>query len=85
MARFIGEVRGNRGAITRLGSKSSGMNTECNGWNSGVKVTAIYNAEFDIDEFLIYATNGSGHGNGDSDGFIGRVIDGKFTPKGDKK
>ena len=83
MARFIGEVQGNRGAVTRLGSKSSGMNTECNGWHSGVKVIAIYNAEFDIDEFLIYATNGSG--NGDSDGFIGKVIDGKFTPKGDKK
>ena len=38
MARFYGEMRGNRGTVTRLGSAKSGMHVHIRGWNVGVVV-----------------------------------------------
>ena len=62
MAQFIGRVQGNRQEETRLGHKTSGLRTECNGYRIGVKCVARYNEEADRDEIMIYKTSGSGHG-----------------------
>ena len=62
MAQFRGTVQGNRSQTSRLGHKSSGLETECNGWNIGVRCVARYNKEADRDEIMIYKTSGSGHG-----------------------
>ena len=43
MAQFRGTVQGNRSETSRLGHKTSGLVTECNGWNIGVKCVARYN------------------------------------------
>lgn len=57
MARFMGIVHGNRGQASRLGSKDSGMEVRCNGWDLGVRVVAY--AEGDNDVFAVYANGGS--------------------------
>ena len=77
MAHFIGYVQGGRGEASRVGHKSCGLTSSANGWNSGVRVDALVD-ETGQDVFNIYATTGSGFG--EADGFIGRVIDGKFIP-----
>lgn len=61
MAQFRGLVEGTRGEATRLGSKVSGLVTECNGWRSGVKVYASFNTTTGLDDFHIYLTDGSAH------------------------
>jgi len=38
MARYCGTVRGNRGGVSRLGSKDSGLRVTANGWNLGGEV-----------------------------------------------
>jgi hypothetical protein len=53
---------------------------EANGWDSGVRVVAHFRDGEEQDEFNIFATTGSGHGN--ADGYIGKVVNGKFVPKG---
>lgn len=40
MAQFRGTIKGQRGEASRLGSRSTGLVTTCNGWNIGVKVEA---------------------------------------------
>lgn len=57
MAQFRGEVEGNRGPASRLGSKKSGIRTTAHGWHSGVKVYASHIDGADV--FDIYATGGS--------------------------
>lgn len=71
MARFRGTVTGNRSQASRLGHPSSGLVTEANGWNCGVKVHAFV-AEVDgQDCFGIFATGGS-NGAG-AEQYIGHV------------
>lgn len=57
MAHFRGEVRGNRGETSRLGSKYSGIEVIANGWDMGVKV--IMEHEEGIDVARVYKTGGS--------------------------
>ena len=70
MARFRGTVEGNRGMASRLGSPNSGLRVTCNGWQGGISITATVDLDGN-DRFLIYATGGSGYGNGS--GFICEV------------
>lgn len=79
MARYRATIEGARGPASRLGHAGSGIETTANGWSGGVKVIGEpTKVGSDEDSFKIYATRGSGHG--DSDGYLGTVIDGKFTP-----
>lgn len=60
MAHFYTGISGqSRTEATRIGSKNSGITAFTNGWNSGVKIYGIYDAEKDLDIFHIYATHGS--------------------------
>jgi hypothetical protein len=57
MAMFRGTVKGNRGLVSRLGGKKSGIRTEANGWNVGVSVIG-----HELDGkiiFYVHATSGS--------------------------
>jgi hypothetical protein len=62
MAQFMGTVRGNRGKISRLGSKSSGLRTTCNGWSKGIEVFAEHFNGRDV--FEVFETGGSNGGRG---------------------
>ena len=60
MSQFKGTVSGNRQTeASRQGSKNSGLITECNGWDAGIRVEARHVKGHDI--FDVYATGGS-HG-----------------------
>jgi hypothetical protein len=59
MAEFRGLVQGNRGGASRLGSKSSGMVTDCDTWTFGARCRAWHNDETGENEILVYSTGGS--------------------------
>ena len=61
MARFMGVLQGNKGGVSRLGNKKSGLTVTANGWNIGIKVHCFVN-EQGKDEFQIYKTGGSNGG-----------------------
>tara|TARA_Y100000310_G_scaffold108845_1_gene107224 strand:+ start:285 stop:503 length:219 start_codon:yes stop_codon:yes gene_type:complete len=57
MAQFMGELEGNRGMASRLGTKSSGLWGHLRGWNVGVKVDLSHTEEGD--KITIWKTGGS--------------------------
>jgi len=59
MAHFYGEIQGNRGEATRMGTKDSGFRGHIRGWHVGGSVNCHYNESKDRDEVSIYATKGS--------------------------
>jgi hypothetical protein len=59
MARFRGRVQGSRGEATRLGTASSGLFVEANGWNFGIRVRVSTAGE--SERYEVYKTGGS-HG-----------------------
>lgn len=57
MAQYRGTMIGQRGETSRLGSKASGLEVRCNGWNKGIRVIGRYiNGE---DKFTVFLTGGS--------------------------
>lgn len=63
MAHFRGEVSGNRGPASRLGSAKSGMEATAYGWNLGAKVV-MYAGEDGEDHVRVVLTEGSGYNAG---------------------
>lgn len=61
MAQFIGTISGTRGKVSRMGSKTSGLKVECNGWEDGVAVYASHN-DHGQDVFEVWSTGGSNGG-----------------------
>ncbi len=81
MARFRGTIAGQRGAASRLGSKSSGLTVTCNGWDNGVLVEAhadepreLKAGEQEKDSFYV-SFNGGSNGNGSTVAF--RFVNGQ--------
>lgn len=64
MAQFMAEIQGNRGYVSRLGSRESGIWAHVHGWNVGVRVIGIVD-ETGEDVFMVYATSGSNGGKND--------------------
>lgn len=63
MARFIAYVKGQRGEASRLGTKSSGIRTQAQGWDIGGFVTVRSNGS-DEDVVCVTITRGSnGYGH----------------------
>ena len=62
MAQYRGTVKGGRSLTSRLGHKTTGLITECNGWNIGVTCVANYDPKTDTDVIEVYKTSGSGYG-----------------------
>lgn len=63
MAHFYGEIQGNRGEATRMGTKDSGFRGHIRGWHVGGSINCYHNRSKDRDEVSIYATSGSNGGN----------------------
>ena len=76
MAQFIGTTKGMRGEASRLGSKSSGITTKTNGWDSGVRVVGSHADGKDV--FYIYQTAGSNGRN--SEVLLGTIKAGVYEP-----
>lgn len=69
MSHFYGSMKGNRGGVSRCGSKRSGITAHIRGWNVGVRVNIFVNDKGE-DTVHIYQTKGS---NGCEDKFIKEV------------
>ena len=69
MAHFFSRIQGNREAVTRLGSKNSGITAEARGWNVGAVI--VGNHRSGRDYFHFYANGGSNNGNRE---YIGKVF-----------
>ena len=64
MAQFRGTLKGSGKLTTsRLGGKSTGLTTTCNGWYVGVTCVAHHNEKSGLDEIHIYRTGGSAGGD----------------------
>lgn len=68
MARFRATIKGQRGSASRLGSATSGIVANVNGWNLGIQVVAMDDRAAtmeggkpgkDSDRFEVRATGGS--------------------------
>lgn len=57
MGQFYGEIRGNRGGASRMGSKDSGLWGHLRGWDVGVEVS-LRNVN-GRDMVTVYRTGGS--------------------------
>lgn len=58
MSRFYGEIKGNRGKATRMGTEKSGFSAHIRGWHVGVKVYCFVD-EDGSDAILVSQTGGS--------------------------
>jgi hypothetical protein len=61
MADLRGTVQGNRSEASRLGHKTSGLETTCNTWTHGVTCKAYFNETLNDYVIAVFATGGSGH------------------------
>ncbi len=59
MAQFYGDIQGNRGEATRMGTKESGISAHVRGWNVGARVIVAHEDGRDVVQ--VWATSGS-HG-----------------------
>lgn len=62
MARFYGDIRGDKGQVTRMGHKT--ISGHIRGWDTGVFVHCGISDKGD-DECLVYATGGSNKAKGE--------------------
>lgn len=62
MAQFYGDVQGNRGQATRMGTKDSGMTAHIRGWRVGARIHLLHIDGVDV--VRVYKTHGS-TGRGD--------------------
>ena len=75
MAQFRAVIRGQRGEASRLGSKNSGIVAHVDGWNAGVTVRGMVDAQ-GRDMFTVYATGGSNRAQ--TERVIAVITDGKI-------
>lgn len=68
MAHFIGYLKGNRGEVSRLGSKDSGMSAIARGWNIGASVWVGHDKEKGLD-FVDVTIDGGSNGRNPSKHF----------------
>ena len=73
MAQFRGIMQGQRGQVSRLGSKKSGLTARVDGWHSGIEIIASHVNGEDI--FEVYESKGSKIGKVR---LIGTLINGMF-------
>ena len=76
MAQFKAEIQGNRGSVTRLGHKTTGIQGHICGWNSGIKIEG-HHGEHLGDIFLVWQTSGSGFKGRST--LLGKLVGDSFT------
>ena len=58
MAQFKAEIKGNRGSVSRLGHKTTGISSHTCGWDTGIRVEGHFDEDLG-DIFMVYQTSGS--------------------------
>jgi hypothetical protein len=82
MAHFYMNAQGNRGEVTRMGTKNSGMFAHVRGWSSGIRVEAYHDEEAGEDCFRVYSTGGS---NDHNEYLLGVLIDGRWVSEEERE
>lgn len=59
MGHFYGEMRGNRGSTSRMGSEQSGFSAHIRGWKVGARVYCEYDEKNERDEVRVSRSRGS--------------------------
>ena len=77
MSHFYASIQGNRGEVTRQGSKESGIEGHVRGWTVGAHISCNHENEEDV--VRVYATHGSSEGG--TTKFMGkiRVVNGELV------
>ena len=75
MAQFKAEIKGNRGSVSRLGHKTTGIKSHTCGWSSGIRVEGHHDNDLG-DIFLVYQTSGSTAS--ESDVLLGKLVGGSY-------
>ena len=75
MAQFKAEIKGNRGSVSRLGHKTTGIRSHTCGWHSGIRVEGHHDNDLG-DIFLVYQTSGSTAS--ERDVLLGKLVNGSF-------
>jgi hypothetical protein len=76
MAQFKAEIKGNRGSVSRLGHKTTGITSHTCGWESGIRVEGYHDDDLG-DIFLVWQTGGSGINT--KRVLLGKLIGDSFT------
>ena len=76
MAQFRAEIKGGRGSVSRLGHKTTGIQSHTCGWDSGIRVEGHFDEELG-DIFLVWQTSGSGLKR--SSTLLGKLVGDSFT------
>ena len=76
MAQFKAEIQGNRGSVSRLGHKTTGISSHTCGWESGIKVEGHYDEDLG-DIIMVYQTSGSGFKKASV--LLGKLVGESFT------
>tara|TARA_R100000234_G_scaffold89261_1_gene57599 strand:+ start:263 stop:508 length:246 start_codon:yes stop_codon:yes gene_type:complete len=76
MAQFKAEIQGNRGSVSRLGHKTTGIQGHICGWETGIRVEGHYDEELG-DIFLVYQTGGSNRKHRDV--LLGKLVNDNFN------
>lgn len=74
MSHFYGDLQGDRGEVTKYGTKNSDISSHTRGWNVGILVRGYYQGE---DTFEIFSTGGSNNSSSIKRIAIVRLVDGK--------
>ncbi len=82
MAHFLGEVSGTRGKASRLGTKSSGLETVAASWDGAITVELNHDATTGKDRFTVRQKKWHGHGVSET---IAEGVIGEPTRKADGK
>ena len=75
MAQFKAEIKGNRGSVSRLGHKTTGIKGHVCGWDSGIRVEGHFDEELG-DIFMVYQTSGSSASHRET--LIGKLVGDSF-------
>lgn len=59
MSHFYGQVQGDRGAVSRRGTKNSGITAHVCGWDVGCRVTVSWDARHQCDVVEVHRTGGT--------------------------
>ena len=76
MAQFKAEIQGNRGSVSRLGHKTTGIQGHICVWDSGIRVEGHFDNELG-DVFLVWQTSGSGRSK--KDVLLGKLVGDSYT------
>ena len=75
MAQFKAEIQGYRGSVSRLGHKTTGIQSHTCGWDAGIRVEGHHDDELG-DIFLVWQTSGSHRRHRDV--LIGKLVGDNF-------